>query len=214
MDDLNPHWAWLHALTRDCPGKTFWNATAMHPAIFRALRMDKSEDGAIFAAAAFRLHRSDEGATVLLALPALRILEDGDDDWLSIETVIAWDPRTDTAAILGDTGSQWAGHISDADSLDIFASPFAYFRHVAEQRAQWFIHRQAVNGEWRVAQEPAHVPGVLAIGPTERIRWPIRDLPDEIRLHGIPAKTFNNTLLRQARIPRAVEARSQFKAAA
>jgi hypothetical protein len=213
MDDLNPHWAWLHALTRDCPGKTFWNATAMHPAIFRALCMDKAEDGAIFAAAAFRLHRSEDGVAILCAMPALRILEDADDDWLNIEAVLAWNPVNDTALVLADTDEALFGHTDSTQPLAIYASPFAYLRHIAEQRAQWFAHRRATNGMWRMAIEPTHIPGLLALNTPDKVRWPMHDMPAEVTTHGLDARAFNSALIRQSHIPRAIPAPEMRKAA-
>src|SRR6187431_683648 len=59
--------ATLYAREKDTPGKTWWHAEAMHPAIFRALRMSKDDDGSIFAAVPFRLARIDGRARILVA---------------------------------------------------------------------------------------------------------------------------------------------------
>lgn len=206
MDDLNAAWHWLNQLNKDCPGKTFWNAESMHPAIFRALQMDRAEDGAIYAAAAFRLHRSDEGAAILCAMPALRILEDGDDDWLNIEAVLVWNPVTDTASVMGDVAADLFGYSDETAPLPIFKSPFAYLRHIAEERAKWFIYRRMVNSQWHMAIEPTVIPGLLPLTDIAKVRWPIRDMPAEVTTHGIDARAFNAALIRQSNIPRAIAA--------
>lgn len=216
MDDIAPFnalFATLHMRAKDSPGKTFWNATAMHPAIFRALRMASDETGAVYAAAAFRLHRTDEGVRILCAFPALAILEDGDDDWLNIETVLSWNPVDDTAEVMGDSGDLLFGHTEETEPLTLFASPFAYLRHIAETRAQWVAHRAKVNGEWRVATEPTHVPGLLALGNVAKIRWPLHAMPTDFTTQGIDARALNNALIRQARVPRAIAAPEMRKAA-
>jgi hypothetical protein len=213
LDAWNVLFATLHARSKDSPGKTFWDARAMHPAIFRALRMDPNEEGAIYAAAAFRLHLSADGPRVLCAMPALRILEDGNDDWLDIEAVLSWNPVDDTATVMGDAGADLFGHTDAAEPLNVYSSPFDYLRHVAEARAQWFIYRAKVNGEWHLASEPARIPGLLALAEPAKVRWPLHDMPADITAHGIDARAFNNALLRQARIPRAVAAPQSRKAA-
>lgn len=219
MDEIDTIGAWnvlfatLHQRSKDSPAKTFWHARAMHPAIFRALCMDPKEDGAIYAAAAFRLHMSDEGARILCAMPALRILEDGDDDWLEIEAVLSWNPVDDTATVLSDAGADLFGHTDAAEPLTVFASPFAYLRHIAEARAQWFIYRRKVNGEWHLASEPSLIPGLLTLAEPTKVRWPIHDMPADITANGIDARALNSALLRQARIPRAVAAPQSRKAA-
>lgn len=202
----------LNLLERDTPGKTFWNAKDSHPAIYRALKMDRTEIGAVFAAAAFRLHIADDGATVLFASPSLRILEDQDEDWLAIEDVLSWDPISDTATILGDPGQKLFGHSDPTQPLHIFASPFAYLRHIAEARAQWFVHWRTIKSEWRAAHEPERIPGLLLIGNVDEVRWPRHDMPNDITVHGIDARALNSALIRQAGIPR-VTAQKQRKAA-
>lgn len=209
-DALNPLFALLHARSKDCPGKTWWHAEAMHPAIFRALRMNRDDEGSVFAAVPFRLHRGPEGARILAAFPCPRILAPHDDnDWLGIETVLSWDPVTDNAEVVGDPGPALVGNIaSDAEHLPIHGSAFTYFRALAEARAQWIVARQMVAGDWRrKPREPDLSPGLLLIGgEPDKVRWPLSRMPEAITAHGLDAKALNRALLRQARIPRAVDA--------
>lgn len=217
-DALNPLFALLHARSKDTPGKVWWHAEAMHPALFRALRMDPKDDGAVFAAVPFRLHRSDAGARVLVAFPCPRILAPHDnDDWLEIETVLAWDPRTDTAEVVGDPGPALVcADLYGLDRLDIYASPFDYFRAEAEARAQWLTAWQRIERDWRQRPvEPRHyAAAALLIGKAGEVRWPLHDMPDQLTAHGIDAKALNTAMLRQAGIPRAVAAPQTIRSAA
>lgn len=208
-DALNPLFALLHARSKDSAAKTWWHSEAMHPGIFRALRMDRTEEGAIFAAAPFRVHRFEDRTRILVALPTPRILPPhDDDDWLGVEQVIAWNPADDTAEIVDEAGPNLAGSIRlDLDHLNIHASPFAFFRALAEDRAQWFVARTMIGGDWRQKpREPDFSPGLLLIGEPKEVRWPTHAMPPSITAHGIDAKALNTAMLRQAKIPRAIAA--------
>lgn len=213
-DAFNDLFATLHAREKDSPAKVWWHAESMHPAIFKALKMDRAEDGAIYAAAAFRLYRTEDSAAILCAFPAPRILENGDPDWLGIETVLAWNPRTDTAYVLGDPVPQVIGRVPTDEPLHIHASPFAYLRALAEARARWFVMRRVVQGDWHAVTEPDLTPGLLLIGDPAKVSWPIHAMSGDITVHDIDARAFNNALIRQARIPRAVAAPQPFRKAA
>lgn len=215
IDPFNGLFARLHARSKNTPAKTFWHAEAMHAGIFRALRMNPAEEGAAYAAMAFRLHRSDEGARILFAWPSLHHLDNLEDDWTGIETVLAWNPADDSATVMGDPDAVlFGGTGAPGEPLNVFASPFSYLRHIAEQRAAfWTFRRGMIFNNWHAIDEPTTHPGLLALAPPDKIRWPIHALPDDIRLHGIKAQAFNTALLRQARIPRATEAHSMKVAA-
>lgn len=213
MAEFNDLFAILHARSKDTPAKTWWDATAMHPAIFRALRMDKAEEGAIYAAAAFRLHKTEAGHRILLALPIPRLIVDPAEDWLDVETVLAWDPVNDTAEVLTDTGPQLVGDYDHDQPCHVYASPYTFMRAIAETRAQWFVQWRTIKGEWRSVAEQDTAPGLLAIGPIDKIRW-TRTLPDQLVLHGLDAQAVNRAILRQAKIPRATAAPIQFEKAA
>lgn len=212
---LNPLFATLHARSKDTPGKTWWHAEAMHPAIFRALRLSSTEEGAIFAAVPFRLHRPTK--RILVAFPCPRIFApNDDDDWLGIESVLSWDPVTDSAEIMGEPGPALAGIVPhDAETLEVHTSPFAFLRTLAEARAQWIVRRHMVGGDWRrKPAEPDLTPGLLLIGSVDKVRWPIRIMPENITCHGLDPKALNRAMLRQARIPRAVSAPQPLRRAA
>lgn len=209
-DAINLVSAVLHAREKDSPGKVWWYSEVVHPAIYRALRIDRADYGATFAAAPFRLHRGDQGTRILAAFPCPRILAPHDnDDWLEIETVLSWNPVDDTVEVLGDPSPALVGaDLYGLDRLDLYASPFAYFRAEAEARAQWLTAWQRIESNWRQRPtEPRHyADAMLLIGSVDKVRWPISSMPDSVAAHGIDAKALNAAMLRQARIPRAVAA--------
>lgn len=206
---------WLYALNKDTPAKTWWNATAMHPGIFRALHIAKDEPGAIFAAMPFRLARIDETPVILSAHPCPPFFDERGDDWLGIEHVIAWNPVTDTAHVLGDPGPQIIGRAPASGEVTVFASPYAFFRAYAEARAQWLTGWQAIESDWhRRPEEPDLTPGFLLIGNADKVRWPISELPEHFTTQGIDPQTANRAMLRQVRIPRASAKQTNLRKAA
>lgn len=203
-DDINDLSARLFALSKDCPGKTWWDADPMHPAIARALRIDPSEEGAVFAKAPFRLAQIEGRHVILVAYPTPRLLGPVDGDWLGIETVIAWDPRTDEATVLGDSEPQIAGALTD-ETPRLYGSARAFFTDWLRARASFFVlWCQSRQGAWaHGATEADLVPGALAIGSLDAIRWRPTQMPANIETIGIDAAKLNKALLRAARIPRA-----------
>jgi hypothetical protein len=211
-DWLNPLFALLNARDRDTPARTWWHADAMHDAIFRALKIAKQDEGAIFAAAPFRLHRGPDGVRILAAFPAPRILAPHDnDDWLEIETVLSWNPVTNTAQVVGDPAPALVGAIPpDTATLQVYGSPFAFFRALVEARAQWFVSWCNIGGDWRrKPREPDLCPGLLLLGPADKVTWPRHRMPEDIACHNVDPKALNRALIRQARVPRATQARTQ-----
>lgn len=213
---LNPVHAWVHAIEKNTPAKRWWDAQAMHPAIFRALRMDRSEDGAVYAAMPFRLARDGEGNhCILVALPCPRFFE-GDDDHLSIDTVLAWYPdRGAVRNLYDDASDQLIGEVAHDEPAHVFADPFSFFRALAEARARW-VTRFLLSADqaWRRApREPRHIPGLLLLGSADKVRWSSHSISGELRCHGIDARAVNRAILRQSNLPRAIPA-DQMRAAA
>ena len=206
-DAMNSVNAWLYALSKDTPAKAWWHAEAMHPAIFRALKLSRTDDGAIYAAMPFRLARDAEGNhCILVALPTPKFFE-ADDDWLGIDTVLAWYPGRDVVANLYDDAPDQLIGEAAGDAAHLFASPFGFFRAMAETRAQW-VTRFLANADkaWRrKPSEPRHIPGLLLIGDAGKVRWP-RNLPAELHCHGIDPRAVNRAVLRQSNLPRAIAA--------
>jgi hypothetical protein len=209
-DFMNPIHLRAHAIAQHTPAKRWNAAQAMHPAIFRALRLDRNEPGAIYAAIPFRLGRDNEGnAAILVALPPPATFHD--DDYLSIETVLVWRPDAGTVSSLtDDTPDQLVGDQPNDLSrpTHVFAEPFTFFRAMAESRARWLTSFYAVADEnWkRRPTEPRHIPGLLVLGSPDKVRWP--RLTAEFHCHGLDPRKVNGAILRQSAIPRAVAANS------
>ena len=201
-DEINVVSAYWHALERDTPAKTWWNLPVYHPAVGRALRIDRNQDGGAYALAPFRLGRVDERAMILAPHPCPPFCTP-DADWLDIEVVIAWDPVTDTAIVIGDTTPQIVGNLTD-EANEIHASPRAFFQAWAIRRAAFAVQWQShVVKTW--ASPPAErdeVPGALILGDIDKVRMSPSTLPQHVQCVGIDPKVVNKAIFRAARLPR------------
>lgn len=181
------------------PGAIWWECAPTHPAIGRALKIDRAQEGGVYALAPFRLWHDGARHLILAAYPCPRLLGPIDMDASAIEAVIAWNPVTDEAYALGDETPGLFGNLSGST---VFRSPLDFFQSWAIERAKFFV-------SWGIAQGRAfqHVsdatpcPGCLAIGPIDRIRW--IDLPREFEARGINPTELNRAIIRQANLPRA-----------
>lgn len=202
IDELNEESARAYALSRETPASIWWDADPYHPAVGRALRIDRDEEGGVYALAPFRLATIDGQHRILAAYPAPRILGPIDEDWLGITHVIAWDPRTDHAGVLGDGEPQTVGNIERAA---IYGSAREFFTAWLRARAEFFVRWQAsLNRTWaHGARETDEAPGVVVIGPVDRIPWRPSQMPSDLTCIGIDPRQINRALLRAARIPRA-----------
>jgi len=217
MDDaLNAFWAIQHARSINTAAKAWWNAKAMHPAIFRALRMESTGPAAIYAAMPFRLWRDPDGNhCILVAMPCPKFFSD--DCWLTIETVLAWYPSTGAICDLeDDSPDKILGEAPFGNTaVDVYAEPFAFFRAMAETRAQWVTRYLAEYGkDWRrPLSEPRLIPGLLVTGDVAKVRWASAALPAELRCHGMDPVAVNRAILRQSNLPRALPANNHRLAA-
>lgn len=215
IGEINALSTWLYATGKDSPAKLWWDAQPTHPAVARALKIDPAEKPAIYALAPFRLARIDGQAVILCALPCPHVLAPADEDFLRIETVLAWDPVKDEARVFDDDAPQLVGTLpNDAEEAAIYGSPFAFFRAIAEERARFATARSSIVGEWmRKPVERDETPGLLLIGDIGKVRWPIHTLPQSLTCIGIDAQAVNRAMLRQAHIPRARSAPQALRAA-
>jgi hypothetical protein len=214
LEEINSVSAWLHALGKESPAKAWWEAPGWHPAIGRALRIDRREAGAVYALAPFRLLRLEDRHVIAAAWPAPRMLDDPDFDWLGIESVIAWDPVGRTTEVLGDPAPQIVGTFTNEPAL--FGDTHAFFVAWARRRAVFFQRwLDSRTGKWaHTAPERDEVPGCLAVGALEKIRWSPASLPETLNVVGLDAGKLNKVLLKAARVPRAVNAPSPIREAA
>lgn len=198
-NSLSEYW---FALSKESPAKTWWDAAYLHPAIYRALRIARGDTGAIYAIHPFRLARIEDRAVVLAAHPAPRILDDPEHEWLSIETVIAWEPITNKAHVLGDPVPQLVGTLTD-DANELHADPRAFFQSWARRRAIFAVQRQqARKDRWHISpSERDEAPGALIVGQVKDIRWNPSAMPAHIECVGCDAREINRAILRAARLP-------------
>lgn len=186
MDEANALSTYWYMIGKDCPAKTWWNLPVKHRAVNRALGIRPDDYGAVYALAPFRLQKSEDGARILAAWPAPALFDEPDFEWLGIEQVIAWDPVTDTATIVGDPAPQLAGRLDEENNV-VFTSPRGFFQQWAARRARFAVERRtAKQGKWHIApKERDCVPGALLIGDVAKIRWQPASLPSDLQCVGI-----------------------------
>lgn len=212
MDDVE-FWNALSVVNwsrkQDRPAKDWWNCPLWHPAIGRALRIDRSQEGGVYALAPFRLFHDGARHLIIAAYPTPRILGPIDCDWLDIEDVVAWDPVTDEAFLLGDANPGLFGaDLTHSGSPTVFASPRDFFQQWAIERAAFYVRLMKVRGNnWQEFSDADACPGKLAIGPIEKIRW--NGLPREFEARGFDAAKLNRTILRHSNVPRAHQSRER-----
>lgn len=205
--------ALVHARQKETPGKTWWEAQALHPAIYRALKVDPNDFGAVYAVLPFRLARIEGKPVVLVAYPAPLTLGPVDEDWLAIEQVVVWNPADGSTYVLGDQVPQLVG---DLQTPTIYGNAFQFFRAWVEARAAFaMLRRQTAGKNWAVVPtETGDAPGALVIGDADKIRWVPHTMPREISCIGIDPVKINKAILRCANLPRATAAQSNLRAVA
>ena len=183
---------------KDCPGKAWLQAKPFHPAIYRALKVDRDDPAAAYACLPFRLGLMNGEHRILAAIDCPKV----SDDPLpaDIETVVAWDPRTNAHSIVGDGQDRL---IVCSNSDDLFADFFAFARQWIESRAIYFERRRMQkDNRWvHPLPETTGAAGMLLCGDVKAVRWP--ELPETIRCVGIDPKAVNSAIFRAARLPRA-----------
>ncbi len=182
---------------------TWQNADPLHPAIYRALRIDPADPASFYAAYPFRLAKID-GAHVILA--ALRCPPVG--EVAEPETLISWHPPSGTFAIVGDVNPQLIEPDHPDDEAHIYGDFFAFARAWVERRAAWFQrHLDQMADKWahpNVEPSDGNLPGYLVVGDITKVRMP-RDLPPVLTAHGIKPKALNAAIFRSANLPRVNE---------
>lgn len=201
---INALSARVYSLTRDCPAKVWNDAPLWHPAVGRALQIDRSELGGVYALAPFKLAKVGDDHRILAAWPAPRILTADPDVHTVIEAVIAWNPITNTAEVVGDPEPQLAGRFPDSETAQLFADPRAYFQSWAIARAGFYVRWQsAMRAQWQSAPtETDLIPGCLLIGDPNRVNWYRIDLPQHIDCIGIDPAVVNRAIFKSVRLPR------------
>lgn len=196
------------ALDKTCPAKTWWEAPAWHDAVDRALGIDRTQFGGLFATFPFRPAKINDQWRVLAAYPTPCIIGDIDEDWLGIETVLAWCPKTNAVEVLGEVEPQLVGtlapHYAEKDAGALFGQPRAFFQAWARDRARFYgFAHQAIGKEWSARpNEPDLAPGALIVGDISKIRWNAHTLPHDLECIGCDPDGINRAMLRGLNLPR------------
>lgn len=188
-----------YAANRDTPARTWWDCAPTHPAIARALKIDRQQTGGVYALAPFRLWNDGTRHLILAAYPCPRILGPIDMDCTGIETVLAWNPVTDEAFALGD---EMPGLFGNIEGGTVYRSPRDFFQGWAIERAKFFVTWGTAQGRtFQHVSDTDACPGAIAIGPLDKILW--QQLPREFEARGIDPTELNRAIIRQANLPRA-----------
>lgn len=192
-----------NALRRHTPAKTWWDCEPYHPAIARALKIDRHQTGGVHALAPFRLWNDGTRHLILAANPCPRTLGPIDMDHLGIQTVLAWNPVDDTAEMLGDHTPGLFGSDGEGDApFTLYQSPQAFLTDWAIQRAHAFVRiTELRKNVWSDAEDRDTPPGALVIGNPEKVD--LRHLPRDFAAQGFDVAELNRAIIRQARLPRA-----------
>lgn len=195
--------AYEHAAKRETPAKIWWDCQPYHPAIARALRINRDQTGGVYALAPFRLWNDGERHLILAAFPAPRSLGPIDMDHLGIEAVLAWNPIDDTAEILGDATPGLFGTDGEGDApFTLYASPRAFMTDWVINRAHAYVRiTELRKNVWADAEDRDSPPGALVIGNPEKVD--LRHLPRDFAAQGFDVAELNRAIIRQARLPRA-----------
>lgn len=207
MDNaLSEYW---YALGKDTPAKRWFYADTWHPAVSRALGIDRAQDGGAFALMPFRLAKHNDAWTILAAYPTPRCIgPEIDEDWLNIEVIIAWNPATNHVEIIGDIEPQIvgrpAGFYSHEGTGTLFGQPRPFFQAWARDRARFSGYvAQHAGKQWSaLPNEPDLAPGALIVGDVNKIRWSAHALPKSIECVGCDADAINRAMLRGLQLPR------------
>lgn len=195
--------AYSHALNKDTPAKRWWDCEPYHPAIARALKVNRQQTGGVYALAPFRLWNDGERYLILAAYPCPRILGPIDMDHLDIEAVLAWNPITDEAHILGEAQPALFGANGEPDqSFTLYQSTRAFLTDWAINRAHAYVRVSELRkNRWSDAEDRDTPPGALVIGDPKKVD--LTKLPREFAAQGFDIAELNRTIIRQARLPRA-----------
>lgn len=202
VEAWNHFCAFRRDLNRDTSAKTWWNLPFNHPAIARALRIDRTQPGATYALAPFRYLRDGDRHLILAAHPCPHAFAPVDMDWLGIETVIAWEPTTGKVTVLTDDRPQLFGKLTEDDNT-VFADPRAFFTAWMRARA-WYAtaRQQAAYSKWTATPpELDMLPGALIVGDADLINWPTPTMPRHLQCVGIDPKRVNRAILKSASLP-------------
>ncbi len=176
-----------------------------HVSVNRVLDFAPDLPGAGFALFPFRLAKVDDAYKVLAAWPCPRTTgPDIDLEHNRIEIVLAWCPESNQVEVLGDPQPQLVGSLDGYFGPGaLFGQPRAFFQQWAADRARFFNFVRGVrrSGAHPIPIEPDLVPGMLIVGPVNKVRWPVRAMPPVVNCVGVSPSLARGAFLQSLRLP-------------
>jgi hypothetical protein len=177
-----------------------------HAAVNRALDFAPDLPGAGFALFPFRLAKVDDMYRILAAWPCPRTTgPDIDLEHDGIDAVLAWCPETNRVDVLGDPQPQLIGSFDGYFGPgSVFGQPRAFFQQWAADRARFFNFVRSVrrSGAHPIPIEPDLVPGMLIVGPVNKVRWPNDRMPAVVNCIGVSPAAVGKAFLQSLQLPR------------
>lgn len=194
---LLPRAAWPVDLWR----KARWQ----HDAVNRVLDFPPDLPGAGFALFPFRLSKVDDVYKILAAWPCPRTTGPNIDlTHDRIEAVLSWCPESNRLEVLGDPQPQLVGSLDGYFGPGaLFGQPRAFFQQWAADRARFFNFMRCTRqfDAHPVPIEPDLVPGMLIVGPVNKVRWPIGAMPPVVNCIGVSPSLARGAFLQSLRLP-------------
>lgn len=176
-----------------------------HEAVNRVLDFAPDLPGAGFALFPFRLAKVDDMYKILAAWPCPRTTgPDIDLEHDRIEAVLAWCPESNRVEVLGDAQPQLVGSFEGYYGPGaLFGQPRAFFQQWAADRARFFNFVRSVRKSQAhpIPLEPDLVPGMLIVGPVNKVRWPIGAMPSVVNCIGVRPALVRGAFLQSLRLP-------------
>lgn len=176
-----------------------------HDAVNRVLDFAPDLPGAGFALFPFRLAKVDDMYRLLAAWPCPRTTgPDIDLEHDRIEVVLAWCPESNRVDVLGDPQPQLVGSLGGYFGPGaLFGQPRAFFQQWAADRARFFnLVRSIRRSEAHpIPIEPDLVPGMLIVGPINKVRWPIGAMPALVNCIGVSPTTASKAFVQSLQLP-------------
>jgi hypothetical protein len=169
-------------------------------AIYNALKVDPNDRASAYALAPFRIVRYDEKDWIAGAIGSPPVLDPvAIIQWTphDITDVLLWNPRLNTAQIMGEATSQ-ACHTAPNpydNAVKVFADLFAFFRAWGARRADRF--HIIADPTWVHPRTEAHLsdmPGIFVQGSLAKINWRAVDVPSYIAGPGCDVKQLQKAV--------------------
>lgn len=194
MASDEPSQAWLRASSAMWAGSRKplrWMA--------RHLRIDPDDPRAWFALAGFAPLEIADAWHIAAAVPAP---DPFSSDSLPGETVVAVDPETGKASVLGDPAPALVAPSPQPESLFIHTDPLKWLRHWADERVVFLETRRDMIARSRIVPTfSAQPPTALAIGSIDEVPWAglyARTIRSDFEHH----KAIKRAIFRVADLPR------------